>query len=243
MAGITSRSFVALFTCFWILVQTSKGQQKITVKPGDNVTLLCEDQSGGDIRVLEWTRRDPEEDVCSWKLRMNDCDIPHPSFKNRVELRDPQMKDGDASVILKNVTIKDTGTYECRVRNSNTQPPPQLITTVTLTVTESGGGAGHTGDGGDKDGGDKGGGGKDGGNKDGRVVLAVVLSVAVVAVLFVIYRKKGKRLNSNQRHADTKDVEEPLQHVNGEKLDTLRMEETRMEETRMEETRVDLSVS
>ncbi|KAK2813067.1 hypothetical protein Q5P01_000893 [Channa striata] len=88
------------------------------------------------------------------------------------------------------------------------------LRTINLKVRESGGGAGHTEDGGDKDGGDKGGGGKDGGNKDGRVVLAVVLSVAVVAVLFVIYRKKGKRLNSNQRPADTKDVEEPLQHVN-----------------------------
>uniref|UniRef100_A0AAZ1WWR2 Ig-like domain-containing protein n=1 Tax=Oreochromis aureus TaxID=47969 RepID=A0AAZ1WWR2_OREAU len=38
----------------------------------------------------------------------------HPSFKNRVDLQDRQMKDGDASLILKDVTIHDAGTYKCR---------------------------------------------------------------------------------------------------------------------------------
>uniref|UniRef100_A0A3Q2WH44 Ig-like domain-containing protein n=1 Tax=Haplochromis burtoni TaxID=8153 RepID=A0A3Q2WH44_HAPBU len=42
-------------------------------------------------------------------------DDQHPSFKNRVDLQDRQMKDGDVSLILNNVTINDTGTYMCCV--------------------------------------------------------------------------------------------------------------------------------
>ncbi|KAK2899386.1 hypothetical protein Q8A73_012515 [Channa argus] len=108
-------------------------QQQITVKTGDNVTLQCHHR-GGDIQLLEWRRLNPEEDVFVCRHGKNDCSTPHPSFKNRVELRDPEMKDRDVSVILNNVTINDTGTYECRVRNSSTKPP-QLLNTTRLTVT------------------------------------------------------------------------------------------------------------
>ncbi|KAK2863499.1 hypothetical protein Q5P01_003032 [Channa striata] len=80
------------------------------------------------------------------------------------------MKDGDVSLIVKNVNINDTGTYECRVRYSNTQPPPQLITNLLLTVTDSGQKAGRTEDGGEKDGRNKDGGDKDGGKDGGKDV-------------------------------------------------------------------------
>ncbi|KAK2812073.1 hypothetical protein Q5P01_000105 [Channa striata] len=266
MASSTSGTSVAVFTCLWIFVLT-EDQQQITAKTGENVTLQCLDPRGGDIELLEWTRRDlnvfvwrrgkmSEDDqhesfknrvelrdpqmkngnvsitaktgenvtlqcldprggdiellewmrrdlnVFVWKHGKLSKDDQHESFKNRVELKDPQMKNGNFSVILKNVTINDTGTYECRVRNSNTQPPPQSICNITLTVIDSdqvwkwihhlpdtshltshslitGGGAGRTDDGGDM---------------DGRVGLIVGLSLClvlliIIVIYYLIYRK------------------------------------------------------
>ncbi|XP_065325890.1 NACHT, LRR and PYD domains-containing protein 3-like [Pelmatolapia mariae] len=57
------------------------------------------------------------EHVLLYRDEQFDPDEQHPSFKNRVDLQDRQMKDRDVSLILKNVTINDTGTYECRVIN------------------------------------------------------------------------------------------------------------------------------
>ncbi|KAK2863469.1 hypothetical protein Q5P01_003002 [Channa striata] len=194
--------FVCVTTCFL----TCSGSEEKTVQPGEDVTLQCQGPRGADIDsvMLKWIRPDLKSEGSVFFYRDNHTQehSQHPSFHGRVELTDPQMKDGDVSVILKNVNINDTGTYECHVGHKGNSP--KLISSVQLQVKDSGGGAGHTGDGGDKDGGDK----------DRRVVLAVVLSVAVavavaVAVGFVIYRKRGKKLNSNRGPTDEEDVDEP----------------------------------
>ncbi|KAF3698334.1 V-set and immunoglobulin domain-containing protein 8 Precursor [Channa argus] len=177
MASSTPGTSVAFFTCLWIFV-LAKDQQQITVKPGDDVTLQCLDHRGGDIELLEWTRQDPNENVFVWKHGKMFEDPQHPSFQNRVELRDPEMKDGDVSVILRNSSINDTGTYECRVKNSNKITPPQLITTITMIVTDSGGEGGHTGEGGD-----------DGGRFRLVVALLVCNVLLFIGMICMIYRK------------------------------------------------------
>uniref|UniRef100_A0A3Q3S0D7 Ig-like domain-containing protein n=1 Tax=Mastacembelus armatus TaxID=205130 RepID=A0A3Q3S0D7_9TELE len=88
----------------------------ITAEPGDTVTLPCRAPSSSEIRTVEWTRPDLDPDyVFLYRNGRSDPDNQHPSFKERVELKDSQMKDGDVSVTLKDVTFTDTGTYECRV--------------------------------------------------------------------------------------------------------------------------------
>ncbi|XP_067380871.1 coxsackievirus and adenovirus receptor homolog isoform X2 [Channa argus] len=144
-------------------------QQQITVKTGDDVTLQCLDHRGGVIKLLEWMRQDLEEDVFVFRHGNMSKDLQHPSFINRVELKDPEMKDGDVSLILKNVTVNDAGTYECYVRKSNTQPPPQLISTITMTVIDSEDGAGDISDGGDK---------------DGRLRLLVFMTLVIIGGVF-----------------------------------------------------------
>uniref|UniRef100_A0A3Q2G5V1 Immunoglobulin V-set domain-containing protein n=1 Tax=Cyprinodon variegatus TaxID=28743 RepID=A0A3Q2G5V1_CYPVA len=54
------------------------------------------------------------------------------SFKNRVNLKD--VTNRDVSLILKNVTAADTGTYECKVGQAGDQFDPKIISTVGLKV-------------------------------------------------------------------------------------------------------------
>lgn len=64
----------------------------------------------------------------------------HPSFKNRVDLQDRQMKDGDVSLILKDVTSDDTGTFQCYVVQRGTNGRKSTvdhISTVYLRVVGS----------------------------------------------------------------------------------------------------------
>ncbi|XP_067380763.1 programmed cell death 1 ligand 1-like [Channa argus] len=130
-------SCVCLLACF-----LSSTSEEIKTKPGGGVILQCHGPRGADIKLVKWTRPDLRSDdyVFFFRDKHPYEDKQHSSFRGRVELRDPQMKDGDASVILKNVNIKDTGTYECYVGYRGRS---ELITKITLKVTDSGGGPGH----------------------------------------------------------------------------------------------------
>ncbi|GLD61959.1 coxsackievirus and adenovirus receptor homolog [Lates japonicus] len=90
--------------------------QNIRADPGQTVTLPCRAPRDTNIIVVEWTRPDLRTDyVLLNRDERPDPENQHSSFQNRVELVDRQMKDGDVSLILKDVTSNDTGTYECRV--------------------------------------------------------------------------------------------------------------------------------
>uniref|UniRef100_A0A3P8TTB0 Ig-like domain-containing protein n=1 Tax=Amphiprion percula TaxID=161767 RepID=A0A3P8TTB0_AMPPE len=85
--------------------------EKITVDVGQNVTLPCKvPNNQRPIGVVEWNRSDQETGnrKCFFLLSYQ-----IPSFKHRVQLSDPRMKDGDVSVTVKNVTSSDSGEYEC----------------------------------------------------------------------------------------------------------------------------------
>uniref|UniRef100_A0A667ZV66 Ig-like domain-containing protein n=1 Tax=Myripristis murdjan TaxID=586833 RepID=A0A667ZV66_9TELE len=85
---------------------------------GDDVTLICQAPDDVDIAAVEWSRTDLKE-LEPVFLSVDGHIVPdhqHPSFKNRVELKDKEMKNGDLSVTLKNVTEYDSGTYECRIK-------------------------------------------------------------------------------------------------------------------------------
>ncbi|XP_038586510.1 programmed cell death 1 ligand 1-like isoform X2 [Micropterus salmoides] len=117
----------------------------VQVKPGDDVILPCQ---AGDvfIRAVEWSRPDLEPDyVVFHRDGLSDPTHQHPSFKDRVQLVDRELKDGDVSLILKNVSSNDAGTYECRVaaggsrrKRANIETEPIRIIQLEVSGSNSG---------------------------------------------------------------------------------------------------------
>ncbi|XP_026206204.2 V-set domain-containing T-cell activation inhibitor 1-like [Anabas testudineus] len=150
--------FPAVLCCsvlLTVLFLQSNGQQIITARLGLNVILPCRTSSSAPIRAAEWSRPDlKSEYVFFYRNKQSDKTYQHPSFKGRVELADSQIKDGNLSLILKNVIRSDAGTYECRVhsaedtaRNKRAVIKSGPISIVHLTVIEPRNTPGNTGNG------------------------------------------------------------------------------------------------
>ncbi|XP_039464036.1 coxsackievirus and adenovirus receptor homolog [Oreochromis aureus] len=122
----------------------NNNQNDITAKAGQNVTLPCQAPNNNIILGVEWSRADlGDEYLLFYRDGRFDLENQHPSFKNRVDLQDKQMKDGDVSLILNNVTTNDTGTYECRVKTGTQRRKRAIlngdpISIITLNVDPPG---------------------------------------------------------------------------------------------------------
>ncbi|XP_076734791.1 CD226 antigen-like [Maylandia zebra] len=122
-------------TLLFVLVFVSAEQKTITAESGQDVTLTCR-APNNNIRVIKWERFDLGDDyVLLYQDGLPDSTHQHPSFKNRVDLQDRQMKDGDVSLILKDVTVHDAGAYECRFFMEETRSW-KSISSLNLIVTD-----------------------------------------------------------------------------------------------------------
>ncbi|KAM9718297.1 butyrophilin-like protein 2 isoform 2-T2 [Menidia menidia] len=150
--------------------------QRITAEAGqDSVTLPCGAGKETEIRAVEWFRLDLDPDtVLFYRDGHFESDYQHPSFRNRVDLQDRQMKDGDVSLILKNVKINDTGTYQCKVYQGGIGL--ELISSIHLEVSSPG-----TQEGGGEEGGDE-----EGGDKNASLGLTAGLPVSLLCVLVFV---------------------------------------------------------
>uniref|UniRef100_A0A3P8NH33 Ig-like domain-containing protein n=1 Tax=Astatotilapia calliptera TaxID=8154 RepID=A0A3P8NH33_ASTCA len=100
-------------------------KKTITAESGQNITLPCR-ATNNNILAVEWSRANlGDEYVLLYRDGRFEPDDQHPSFKNR----DRQMKDGDVSLILKDVMINDAGTYECEafIRGTNVRKRANLV--------------------------------------------------------------------------------------------------------------------
>ncbi|XP_030287188.1 uncharacterized protein LOC115590064 isoform X4 [Sparus aurata] len=99
-------------------------------KPGDDITLQCPVHSDGDITVMAWKHQSVGDVIVLRNNHSYESD-QHPSFRGRV---DHTYQDGVFTVTLKNVTINDSGTYECVIGRRDGAPPVS-IRSISLTVT------------------------------------------------------------------------------------------------------------
>lgn len=99
-------------------------------KPGDDVTLQCPVHSDGDITVMAWKHQSVGDVIVLRNNHSYESD-QHPSVRGRV---DHTYQDGVFTVTLKNVTINDSGTYECVIGRRDGAPPVS-IRSISLTVT------------------------------------------------------------------------------------------------------------
>ncbi|KAL7374609.1 hypothetical protein ABVT39_003853 [Epinephelus coioides] len=191
---------IIIFTVLCVCLSVSSCQETLTAKPGEDVTLPCHCDEDCVIELLEWSRPALKSNKFVFYYRNKSFpNYQHPCYRDRVELMDPEMKNGNASVILKNVTINDTGTYECLIKGKKTgrtkRNTPEVMNTIKLKVTGPGAGGGHL----------------------GLSVGLVVFVVIVVGLLGFIVRKKLMRKNSEQPAAVAAGEQDPLEKSNSKK--------------------------
>uniref|UniRef100_A0A3B3UK56 Ig-like domain-containing protein n=1 Tax=Poecilia latipinna TaxID=48699 RepID=A0A3B3UK56_9TELE len=110
----------------------------VTAKPGQDVILPCRSAENKPVTVVQWRRPDLGSGyVLLYRDEQPDPENQHPSYQNRVNLQDRQMKDGDMSLVLKDVKTTDGGTYQCRVQSEGSLDR-KLISTVQLEVLPPG---------------------------------------------------------------------------------------------------------
>ncbi|XP_031606775.2 programmed cell death 1 ligand 1-like [Oreochromis aureus] len=166
MSAVTA-SLCSTLLFFSLFVFVSTDPETITAEPGQNVTLPCQ-APNNNITVVKWSRAD--QCVLLYRDEQSDPEHQHPSFKNRVDLQDRQMKNGNVSLILKNVTTADNGTYECHVQKDGDSL--KLISNINLSVVDlPGQTGGHTG--------------KKSGH-GGLIVGLIVVVFVVIAVVIVV---------------------------------------------------------
>ncbi|KAL4008443.1 hypothetical protein ACER0C_002295 [Sarotherodon galilaeus] len=133
MASLTLSSLCWALLILFVVVFAAEGelsssfhflfaQNTVTAESGQDVVLPCRIPTDKTIQGMKWSRADLGDNyVLFFRDERLDPDGQHPSFKNRVDLQDRNMNNGDVSLVLKNVTTADDGSYNCNIFNKVTK--------------------------------------------------------------------------------------------------------------------------
>ncbi|KAK1890320.1 Butyrophilin subfamily 2 member A1 [Dissostichus eleginoides] len=144
MAALTSAQHAGILILLWIHGSLAAGDlEKMKAEPGEDVTLQCHTSTDAAITVVAWRRTELEWYVFYFRDNKPMEIFQDPLYRGRVELNNQGMKNGDVSVLLKNVSSDDTGTYECEVitRSNNRRKRDlgdkrEFVRSVHLSVSE-----------------------------------------------------------------------------------------------------------
>ncbi|XP_035985230.1 immunoglobulin superfamily member 10-like [Fundulus heteroclitus] len=135
MDHLATTSLLLKLTSIFFISSASADPTNITAEPGQNVTLPCRTSDSEPVVAVEWDRKDlGSEYVLLYRNNQFDLENQHPSFKNRVDLEEEQIKDGDVSLVLMNVSTDDRGTYECLVVQTETNNRRETVLYINLDV-------------------------------------------------------------------------------------------------------------
>ncbi|MEQ2219391.1 hypothetical protein XENOCAPTIV_017124 [Xenoophorus captivus] len=173
-------------------VGPDESHEEIHVEAGNDVILSCQYLQPAEITALKWRRSDMQDYVFFYREKRQYERYQNPLYQGRVQLLDPQMRNGNLSIVLSNTSLNDAGTYCCDVGVARRKRagPTETIQVILLKVTPPA---------------DKltkdGGGNQDGGsNQGGESNLALKVGLPVAAVLLVggsvvaaiIYRRRNQ---------------------------------------------------
>ncbi|KAK2863455.1 hypothetical protein Q5P01_002988 [Channa striata] len=98
------------------LLPAVSAEVNITAEPGQNVTLPFHAPSNIDVLGVRCSNPDlGEEYMFYYQDKQSSTEYQHHTFWNRVTLEDNRIKGGHLSVILENVRLNETGTYACKI--------------------------------------------------------------------------------------------------------------------------------
>ncbi|XP_014186031.1 uncharacterized protein LOC102293388 isoform X4 [Haplochromis burtoni] len=207
---LMSAKMSSVVVFFSLHVLLASGLKELRVRSGQDATLQCWGPRDAHITLLEWSRPEliSQGYVFFFQDQRSYENYQHESFKGRVQLRDSSMKDGDVAVILRNVRVSDTGTYECEITTSSIRNGERVVKefkhSINLTVTESGFTEGQSKEKGHKDGGDK---------DISFFVIMFILTCGLLGVMVIvtvavnIYRGK-KSIIKNPNHTNMMESEQ-----------------------------------
>ncbi|KAF7641611.1 hypothetical protein LDENG_00276230, partial [Lucifuga dentata] len=105
------------------------GPQKVVAALGDDVVLPCHLEPPVDAvsMTLEWARPDlAPRFVFVWHNRQELLINKHPSYGGRTSMSIEELKHGNISLKISNVTLSDEGTYRCYLPKQETQTNVKL---------------------------------------------------------------------------------------------------------------------
>lgn len=186
-------------------LETSASSESVSVDKvaGDDCELQCGGPKDTEIKTLEWIRPDliSEGYVLFYRDGRPLKLYQHPSFTSRVQLKDPELKNGELSVKLTDLKPEDSGTYQClavfetpigteEFSQSFHLNVREQIKTAKLAMrdnTEEGGGA------------------------TVEIVVAVIVAVAVVCALaFALYKRHHNKGYCHQNKTTDSPQQQPL---------------------------------